>query len=135
MKILVIENEDFLAENLCQHLSTVTNVSSNFVTNLSDAIQRVSEERFDLILSDLSLPDSPGDEWLLEIGKLNPGQKIIIISSYPVPDCLKSSGTIEIVGYFEKPFDIHAVLEMIKSNISQEKISEQSGQQINNVNL
>ncbi|MEE4311697.1 MAG: response regulator [candidate division KSB1 bacterium] len=113
MRVLIIENESFLAENLCQYLCDLPCIEGEYVTSRHDAMQRLSEKRYDLVLTDLNLPDTSGDEWILEIGSRRPGQKIVVMSSYPVPECLKSSDCIEVIAYLEKPFDIHALVSII----------------------
>ncbi|NOY60246.1 MAG: response regulator [Calditrichaeota bacterium] len=114
MNVLVIENEEFLAENLCQYLRQKINIRIQFTTSVKKALTILSQEQFDLIVSDLILPDSQQDEWLLNLGKLNPGQRLIIISSFQIPERVKSSDKLKIVGYFEKPFNINELIKLIK---------------------
>jgi hypothetical protein len=59
------------------------------------------------------LPDSQSDDWLLEIGNINPGQNLVIMSSYPIPAKISSSDKLNIIGYFEKPFDIKIIINLI----------------------
>jgi len=113
MKILVIENEEFLAENLCQYLKTIENLSIEYVTSAHKALQLLSQMTYDLVVSDLWLPDSKSDDWLLEVGKVNPRQNLIIMSSYPIPPTISSSENLNIIGYFEKPFDMKIIVNLI----------------------
>lgn len=113
MKILVIENEELLAENLCQYLKKIQNLNIEYVTSAQKALRLLSQQRYDLIISDLWLPDSKSDEWLLEVGKINPGQNLIIMSSYPIPPLISSSENLNIIGYFEKPFDMKIIVNLI----------------------
>ena len=113
MNVLVIENEEFLAENLCQYLKQATEINIEYATKVNGALKLLSQKQFDLIVSDLWLPDSKNDEWILEIGKINPGQKIIIMSSYQMPKNLSLSDKLNIIGYFEKPFDIKIIGNLI----------------------
>ena len=113
MKILVIENEEFLAENLCQYLKTIENLSIEYVTSAHKALQLLSQMTYDLVVSDLWLSDSKSDDWLLEVGKVNPGQNLIIMSSYPIPPTISSSENLNIIGYFEKPFDMKIIVNLI----------------------
>lgn len=113
MNILVIENEEFLAENLCQYIKQIKDVDVNYVACVAHALQLLSQKEFDLVISDIWLPDSKSEEWLLEIGKLQPGQNMIIMSSYPIPSNISSSDSLNIIGYFEKPFDIKIIVNLI----------------------
>jgi DNA-binding NtrC family response regulator len=113
MNVLVIENEEFLAENLCQYLKQIKDLGVNYVSCVKEALQLLSQKTFDLVVSDLWLPDSKSDEWLLEIGKINPGQNLVIMSSYPIPSKISSSDKLNIIGYFEKPFDMKIIVNLI----------------------
>jgi DNA-binding NtrC family response regulator len=113
MNILVIENEEFLAENLCQYLKKIKNLNIEYVTSAQKALQLLSQQTFNLVISDLWLPDSKSDDWLLEIGKIKPGQNMVIMSSYPIPVKISSSDQLNIIGYFEKPFDMKIIVNLI----------------------
>lgn len=117
MDILVIENEQFFAENLCQYLEQIENLEIEHVAKVHDALKLLADRSFDLILSDLKLPDAKNDEWLLEIGKIKPAQKVVVMSSYPIPSRISSSDQLDIIGYFEKPFDIKIITNLIKQFI------------------
>ncbi|OQX95010.1 hypothetical protein B6I21_07685 [candidate division KSB1 bacterium 4572_119] len=105
MKILVIDEDEFLAENLCQFLKFNNNIQARYVSSNKEAIQLISQNQFDLILTDIQITNSIHDNWLLQIGDINPGQKMIIISSYPIPKEIELCEKLNIIGYFEKPFD------------------------------
>ena len=66
IKILLVEDNPYDAELLQETLSDVPTVYFEWihVVRLNDAIIRLREERFDVILLDLSLPDSQGQETL-----------------------------------------------------------------------
>jgi DNA-binding NtrC family response regulator len=113
----VIDNEEFLAENLCQYLKQIKDLSVNYVTCVKEALKLLSQKTFDLVVSDLWLPDSKADDWILEVGKLNPGQNLIIMSSYPIPSTISSSDKLNIIGYFEKPFDLKIIINLINQLI------------------
>ncbi len=113
MNILVIDDEEFLAENLCQCLQQMEDIKSQFVTTIENAISVLSQNHFDIIISDLMLPNSHGEDWMLQVGKVKPGQKMIIISSYQIPKKVKASNNLKIIAYFEKPFDIEDIYRTI----------------------
>jgi len=109
MKILVIENDEFLAENLCQYLKQIDDLQVNYVTRAREAYDLLSQNSYDIVVSDIWLPDCQSNDWLLEIGEISPGQKMIVISSYPLPQKVSRSDQLNIIGYFEKPFDVKII--------------------------
>ena len=113
MKVLVIENEEFFAENMCRYLQQNTKVEIQHISHAEDALNLISQYSYDLIISDLCLPDAPKPDWLLKIGDLRPGQKIVVISSYEIPEAIRTSKKMQLLAYFEKPFDIEKVTNLI----------------------
>lgn len=117
MNVLVIDNEEFLVENLCQYLKQIKDLSVKYVTCVKDALDLLSQTSFDLVVSDLWLHDTKSDDWLLEIGKIKSGQNIVIMSSYAIPAKISSSDQLNIIGYFEKPFDVKIFVNLINQLI------------------
>lgn len=114
MNVLLIENEKFFAENLCNYLKSSTKINIQHATKIKNALSLLSKKKFDLVVSEIRLPDSANDDWLLEIGKLNPKQKLIIMSSYHLPNNLNLSDKLNIIGYYEKPFDVKIIANLIQ---------------------
>ncbi len=114
LDVLVIDNEEFLVESLCKLLTRLPNLRLQCATSVKKATELCMQVSYDLIISDLKLPDAANDYWLIELAKHNSPQKVIIISSYGIPCELAKSNYLEIVSYFEKPFDVHKIIEAIK---------------------
>jgi DNA-binding NtrC family response regulator len=113
MNILIIDNKKFLAENLTHFLREVIDINVQYTTRGNTALKLLSQKHFDLVISELWLPDSQSDDWLLEIGKLNTNQILIVISSYPRTINLDLSDKLNIIGYFETPFDVKIISNLI----------------------
>ena len=72
MKVLVIDNEEFLAENLCNYITKFGAIKIQYVTSVKEALAVITQQKFDLIVSDLKLSNCQNDDWLLEIGSISP---------------------------------------------------------------
>ena len=114
MNILIIEREELLALNLCRYFEAIKHIQTQYVTTFEDAAKLLSQQKFDLVISDFCLPDCENEGKLFEIDNLNPGQKLIIISSYQMPKNLSLSSKLNIIGYFEKPFDVKIIANLVK---------------------
>jgi CheY-like chemotaxis protein len=82
IKILLIEDNSGDAYLIEDHLEEFANFSYELenVGTLNEALSILTEQPFDLILSDLSLPDSDGINTFLRIHNENPMIPIIILS-------------------------------------------------------
>ncbi len=117
MKILIIDDDAFFAENLCEFIKQFHDVDIDQVGKISDAIQRVSQKKYDLIITDVQLIDEREVELLLEIEKIKPGQPIIVTSSYNVTKEPGLAEKINLIGYLEKPFNPKIIVNLINQLI------------------
>jgi DNA-binding NtrC family response regulator len=114
LDVLVIDDEEFLVDSLCKLLMRLPNLKLQCATSVRKATELFMQASFDLVISDLKLPDARNDDWLIDLVKLNSPQNIIIISSYEIPAKLLKSKHLNIISYFEKPFDVNKIIEAIK---------------------
>lgn len=112
-KILVIDDEklvrDFLYETLTRHDYEVT-----LAENGKKALQLIQEKPFDLILSDLKLPDSTGIQILRKVKELSPSSLVVIITAYGSVENAVEAMQLGAFNYLLKPFSpdtIEAILE------------------------
>jgi len=115
MRILIIDDEKFLAENLARYLQQRVSAKIHFVYQPDDAMELVSKEKFDLIICDLKMSDQSEGELILNIIKIVPNQKFIVISAQELPQHLLKEKKQNIEAYFEKPFDIAEIEKTINS--------------------
>lgn len=106
MKILLIEDEELLANNIKSYFDEFQGFSFELKNNSKEALKALKESNYDLVITDLNLKDFDDINWIKNIGEINPNQNVIIISSYPKSNLDEISDKISIIGYFEKPFDI-----------------------------
>ena len=50
MKVLVIDNEEFLAENLCNYIRKFGAIKIQYVTSVKEALALITQQKFDLIV-------------------------------------------------------------------------------------
>jgi CheY-like chemotaxis protein len=69
-----------------------------------DAIKKVSNEEFDLLISDVRLPDMNGISVLRETRQVQPKLDVVIITGYPTLEDAKESVRLGAFEFIEKPF-------------------------------
>ncbi|HCL57463.1 MAG TPA: hypothetical protein DHW82_10705, partial [Spirochaetia bacterium] len=114
MKILVVDDEkncadvlyDFLVESPHQIKKTYSGKS---------ALALLSQEKTDLLISDVNMPGMNGFELLKEIRKNNKTMEVILISGKE--DIVRSINAIElgIFDFLEKPIDVSKLYQMIQN--------------------
>ncbi len=81
IKVLLVEDSRMDSRLICLYLGeSRTHFSITVVERLKDALQKLHEDKFDVILSDLSLPDSLGLETFTRIHAQAPTVAILVLS-------------------------------------------------------
>lgn len=122
-KILVVDDDEDLRENLAEVLE-----SSGYLCKKSssgiDAIKKASEEKFDIIIQDLVMPGLKGMELLLELKKISPQTKIIVITAFATIDSAIDAIKKGASEYISKPFDVEELLTIIRRVIEEAKFEK-----------
>jgi len=82
-KILYVDDEPSIAKFGRRHLETLGYDASS-TTNPKEALEMIKNEpeRFDLVISDMAMPNMPGDQLIAEILLINPEMPTMICSGY-----------------------------------------------------
>lgn len=116
--ILLIDDEKLILMTLKRLLTKegykVTTAQSGAI-----ALMRIEESDFDLIISDIKMPEMDGVEAVKEIrGYLAQKGKRpipeIFITAYAKEEIYQDALKLNVAAYIEKPFDIKALLQAIK---------------------
>jgi DNA-binding NtrC family response regulator len=121
-KILVIDDD----EMMLQPLSIYLDGSGFTVLSTADGPQGImiyKRERPDVVVLDLGLPTMDGLEVLKQIRNYDPVAKVIIATGYGSPKTMGEAMNYGAFAFIDKPFDIEALIELIKSamNSTREK--------------
>lgn len=82
MKILLVDDHALLRAGLCRILVDDLNASVGEAANAAEAMQRMAEQSWDLVLLDISLPGRSGLDLLPELRATYPAVRVIVISSF-----------------------------------------------------
>jgi len=117
MKILVIDDDEFFVENLCAYIKKFYRVTFDHATCAKCGLKKIAEKEYDLVITEIALPDRQHSEWLVEIAKHRRDQRIIVVSSRNISLEYGLAKKINLIGYFEKPFDIQIMVNLINQLI------------------
>ena len=109
----MIDDDEFFAENLRNYIKKFHDIIIEHAGKVDVALEKISQTSYDLVIADIQLPGSLGSEWLLEIEKIRPGQRIIVASSFNIAKEPGLAEKINLIGYYEKPFDPKMIVNLI----------------------
>lgn len=109
--ILVVDDDDVIRETLCELLSA--NHSCQTADTAEEALARLEAQRFDLVLTDVSMPGLSGKDLLNRVVELYPGTPVIIISGLSDQEQAQSLIGLGAFDYLLKPFRLEVVEESV----------------------
>ena len=95
-----LEIQNLMAQYLKKNFFTVVNADNGL-----EGLQKYKKEKFDIVITDLSMPIMNGVEMLKEIKEINIEQSIIITSAHAKTNSSFDLTNINIDGYITKPFN------------------------------
>lgn len=134
VKLLIIEDETELAEDIVEYLSKEKYVCE-IATSFEQALDKITSYKYDCILLDLMLPGGSGITLLEELKRQNTQDGVIIISAKnSVVDKVKGL-QIGADDYLAKPFHLSELAARIYSVIRRKQFSSQNVIQANELQI
>lgn len=117
-KVLLVEDEELARKTLAFYLNTIFD-EVVVACDGADALEIIKKsfdkkENFDLIITDLNMPNVNGIQMIDEILKLIPNQRFIIVSAHKNEEDLLKLINLRVSGYFVKPLNIDNMMEMLQ---------------------
>ncbi len=117
IKILVIDDEKLICWSLKHSFEKAGDYAVNCAYTGNDALQKLNESPYDVVVTDLNLPDAKDSEIVKKIKDLSADTPVIVISAYLsdlVLNDVKKQGVIKCIN---KPFEIEDVLGEVKKAV------------------
>jgi CheY-like chemotaxis protein len=117
-KILLVDDEDYVREMLSEALESEGH-SVQVAINGKHAVENY-DTSFDLVITDIVMPEQEGIQTMLQLKKLNPSVKIIAISGggrVSSDDYLELARKVGAVRTFSKPLALEEFLAAVKTAV------------------
>jgi DNA-binding response OmpR family regulator len=116
MNVLIVEDDPQVASLLHRLVQKWEHTAAIAITGL-EALDRLREEKFDLILLDIFLPDMDGDELLPQINAFWTGKGIVVMTGSDSQDLEENLRRQGVIFFMVKPVNIPE-LEAIVQHIA-----------------
>jgi PAS domain S-box-containing protein len=123
VRVLVIDDEPAILDLLCEILRAHDQETEG-VTSGKEGIAKFKEGRFDLVFTDLSMPEMSGWEVITNLKEIDPQAIMVLITGWGTqiePEKLKEGGVDLMVG---KPFSVSKVMETVSQALELKKKGE-----------
>lgn len=134
-RVLLVEDEDLARKTLSFYLNTIFD-EVVLAKDGAEGILLIKEnyeknDNFDLVLTDLNMPNLSGIQMIDEILKLIPNQRFIIVSAHKNEEDLLKLINLRVCGYFVKPLNIDNMMEMLQK-AKQEVLKDKQPKEVKN---
>lgn len=116
---MVADDDPLLLELLVDTLTTIGHQATG-VEDGVQALQKLETAHYDLVISDVKMPNMDGLQLLGEIRQRYPYLPVLFISAYLSQDML---GTVHPDGFLAKPFRISHVEELISETLKRKRVA------------
>lgn len=110
MKILVVDDEAPVREMLQRGLTQMGGYFVEVAQNGLEAIEKIEKEVFDLVLTDLKMPEMDGMELLKMIKGTRPEMMVILMTAYGSIETAVEAMKMGANDYITKPIDFNELL-------------------------
>ncbi len=115
-RVLFIDDEEELVSALVERLE-YRGVDAEYVLNGSDAMKKMAETKFDVVVLDLKLPGMSGAEVLTRIRRDYPGTPVLMITGHGSLEEGVEEKPPGAYDYLAKPIELEELMAKMKEAI------------------
>jgi FixJ family two-component response regulator len=122
--ILIVDDERNIRLTLSQALE-ILDVETDTAANGEEALTKLKEKEFGLVLLDLHMPRVQGMEVLRQLREIRPDIRVIIITAYGTVGLAVDAMKLGAVDFVQKPFIPEEIREIVARVMDRETLDEQ----------
>jgi len=120
--ILIVDDEEVMREFLSDVLE---DFSIDKACDGDEAISKLKEKKYDLIITDMKMPRVSGEEVVKFAREASPDSKIIVISGYSSLCSVGNTMALGVNAFLSKPFTIKQIRTEVEKSLSNKDDSSQ----------
>ena len=114
MRVLIVEDESRLAENIARSLREIAGYAVDLAADGPQGLQLASRNAYDLIILDLMLPGFDGRQLLVQLREAGQQTPVLILTARDDKESLVTLLNSGADDYLTKPFDLGELLARAK---------------------
>ena len=111
-RVMVLDDELIVCERLSSTLEK-SNIEVETFTRPNEAIKRIAEEFFPVLITDLKMKELDGIEILKVVQKISSQTKVIIITGFATVEKAKEALKIGAYDFIAKPFKLSQLRDLV----------------------
>jgi DNA-binding NtrC family response regulator len=112
-QVLIIDDEKIVCD-MAQRILSQEGYEVETFTDSTQALERIRNKKFDLVITDLKMENIDGMDILKEVNQLHPDTKVIMLTAYATLDAAIDAIRERIFDFFPKPVKIEDLKRSVK---------------------
>jgi DNA-binding NtrC family response regulator len=125
--VLIVDDEKNIRLTLSQALETLE-LETDTAVNGEEALAKLGNKPFGLILLDLKMPGMDGMEVLRRVREARPDIKVIILTAYGTIESAVEAMKLEAVDFIQKPFAPKDIRELVRKVVDRDALAAEEAQ-------
>lgn len=111
-EVMVLDDESIVGERLKEFLEGKGMAVETF-TNSTEAMERIKNKRFDVVVTDYKMEGPTGLDVLRFINDQSPSTQVIVITAYATIERIRESEALRSFEFVNKPFQLDEIYKMV----------------------
>lgn len=116
VRLLIVDDEDIVIRS-CRSILRHSPYQIETASSAEEALEKLSHERYDVIVTDLKMPGLGGMELLRRIKEKTPAQLVIVFTGYATVETTRESLKMGAFDYIPKPFTAGELRDVIANAV------------------
>jgi DNA-binding NtrC family response regulator len=126
-KVLIVDDEKNIRMTISQALADM-DIQTDTAVNGEEALSKLKDTEFGLVLLDLRMPGMDGMEVLEKLRKDRPDIRIVIITAHGTIDSAVDAMKLGAVEFIQKPFTPKEIRHLVSNIIKRETLGKEKNQ-------
>ncbi|NWF98406.1 MAG: response regulator [Nitrospirae bacterium] len=121
-KVLIVDDDPMIRDALAEILSSVGGYNTEIAINGDEGIEKIKDTKYDIVFTDLTMPDVNGMDLLREAKKINSDVPVVVITGYSTIENAVAAMKEGAYDFITKPFKIDKVISLANKIIGEKKL-------------
>ncbi len=118
--ILLVDDEPSFTETMT-HILAAHQFDVDAVNGAGEAIEKIKSKQYNLLITDINMPDMDGIELIRQVRTMKPDIPIMIVTGFPSHESQEEAFNMGVVNYLVKPFSTKRFLELVQKSLNSER--------------
>lgn len=127
LKVLVVDDDPMVRDTLYDLLTKFANCDTEIAVNGKEGLKKIQKEEFNVVFTDLTMPEMNGIDLIKEAKRINPYLPIVVITGYGSIDNAVNAMKEGALDFITKPFTIENIMSVLNRIKAEPKLVKELG--------